>query len=119
AAGGLAILAWRAGVRTRAERWAVAISVAGLGLLAVSLAGPVTQGQHANLTVAALWMLVSAVIAAAVATPGAAAGLGAAAGVLYAAGDVGTKAAVSGGFHVWFVPALPAWPGLAVVRPPA
>ena len=43
------------------------------------------------------------------------AGLGTAAGILYAAGDVGTKAAVSGGFHVWFVPALLACHGLAFV----
>jgi enterochelin esterase-like enzyme len=115
AAGGLAILAALAGVRTRAERWAVAMSVAGLALLAVSLAGAVTGGQHANLTEAAVWMLVSAVIAAAVAVPGTAAGLGTTAGVLYAAGDVGTKAAVSGGFHFWFVPALLACHGLAFV----
>src|SRR5207244_183870 len=43
------------------------------------------------------------------------AGLGIAAGVLYAAGDVGTKAAVAGGFHVAFVPALLACHGLAFV----
>jgi enterochelin esterase-like enzyme len=47
--------------------------------------------------------------------PGTAAGLGSAAGILYAAGDVGTKAAVSGGFHIWFVPALLACHGLAFV----
>src|SRR5262249_18273862 len=34
---------------------------------------------------------------------------------LYAAGDVGTKAVVSGGFHVGFVPALLACHGLAFV----
>jgi enterochelin esterase-like enzyme len=115
AAGGLAILAALAGVRTRAEKLAVATSVAGLVLLAVSLVGTVTGTQHANLTEAAVWMLLSAVIAAVVATPGAAVGLGTAAGVLYAAGDVGTKAAVSGGFHFWFVPALLACHGLAFV----
>jgi S-formylglutathione hydrolase FrmB len=38
-----------------------------------------------------------------------------AAGVLYAAGDVGTKAALSGGLHVWFIPALLACHGLAFV----
>jgi hypothetical protein len=43
------------------------------------------------------------------------AGLGIAAGVLYAAGDVGTKAAVSGGLHLAFVPALLACHGLAFV----
>jgi len=46
-------------------------------------------------------------------SPGA--GLGAAAGVLYAAGDVGTKAAVAGGGRLAFVPALLACHGLAFV----
>jgi S-formylglutathione hydrolase FrmB len=115
AAGGLAILAALAGVRSRRERLAVATSVAGLVLLAVSLAGTVTSSRHANLTDAAVWMAASAVIAAVAASPATAAGLGTAAGILYAAGDVGTKAAVSGGFHVWFVPALLACHGLAFV----
>jgi len=35
--------------------------------------------------------------------------------VLYAAGDVGTKAAVLGGARLWFVPALLACHGLAFV----
>ena len=115
AAGGLAILAALAGVRSRREQLAVATSIAGLVLLAVSLAGSVTATRHANLRDAAVWMVVSAVVAAAVASPATAAGLGSAAGILYAAGDVGTKAAVSGGLHVWFVPALLACHGLAFV----
>jgi S-formylglutathione hydrolase FrmB len=115
AAGGLAILAALAGVRSRRERLAVATSVAGLVLLAVSLAGTVTGSQHANLRDAAIWMVASAVVAALAASPATAAGLGTAAGILYAAGDVGTKAAVSGGFHIWFVPALLACHGLAFV----
>jgi hypothetical protein len=115
AAGGLAILAALTGVRSRAERLAVATSVIGLVLLAVSLAGAVTGTHHANLTGAAIWMLASAALAAVVAGPATGAGLGTAAGVLYAAGDVGTKAAVSGGFHFWFVPALLACHGLAFV----
>jgi hypothetical protein len=115
AAGGLAILAALTGVRTRAERLAVATSVAGLALLAVSLAGSVTGSHHANLRDAAVWMLVSAAAAAVAAGAGTAAGLGTAAGILYAAGDVGTKAAVSGGVHFWFVPALLACHGLAFV----
>src|SRR5262249_14763382 len=101
--------------RSRRERLAVATSVAGLVLLAVSLAGTVTGSRHANLRDAALWMVASAVIAAVAATPATAAGLGTAAGILYAAGDVGTQAAASGGFHVWFVPALLACHGLAFV----
>src|SRR5207253_10145295 len=43
------------------------------------------------------------------------AGLGAAAGVLYAAGDVGTKAAVAGGGRLAFVPVLLVCHGLAFV----
>ncbi len=115
AAGGLAILAALAGVRSRRERLAVATSVAGLVLLAVSLAGTVTSTGNANLRGAAVWMVVSAVVAAVAASPATAAGLGTAAGILYSAGDVGTKAAVSGGFHIWFVPALLACHGLAFV----
>ena len=120
AAGGLAILAALAGVRSRRERLAVATSIAGLGLLAISLAGDVRPSQHASLRDAAIWMLASVALAALAAGPAAglitrAAGLGMAAGVLYAAGDVGTKAAVSGGFHPAFVPALLACHGLAFV----
>jgi Putative esterase len=120
AAGGLAVLAALAGVRSRRERLAVATSVAGLVLLAISLAGEARTSQHASLRDAALWMLASLALAAIAAGPTAsllnrAAGLGIAAGVLYAAGDVGTKAAVSGGFHPAFVPALLACHGLAFV----
>ena len=115
AAGGLAILAALAGVRSRAERIAVATSVSGLALLAVSLLGTVTGSQQANLRDAAVWMLVSAAAAAIAAGAGSAAALGTGAGVLYAAGDIGTKAALSGGFHFWFVPALLACHGLAFV----
>jgi len=120
AAGGLAGLAALAGVRSRRERFAVATSVAGLVLLAISLAGDVRPSHHANLRDAAVWMIVSVALAALAAGPAAnlvtrAAGLGMAAGILYAAGDVGTKAAVSGGFHPAFVPALLACHGLAFV----
>ena len=120
AAGGLAVLAALAGVRSRKERLAVATSIAGLVLLAVSLAGPVRTSQHASLGYAAIWMLASVALAAVAAGPASsvvtrAAGLGTAAGVLYAAGDVGTKAAVSAGFHPAFVPALLACHGLAFV----
>src|SRR5689334_18744922 len=60
-------------------------------------------------------MLVSAAAAAIAAGAGSAAALGTGAGVLYAAGDIGTKAALSGGFHFWFVPVLLACHGLAFV----
>lgn len=121
AAGGLAILALLAGTTSRRERAAVATSIAGLVLLAVSLVGSAGKTtHHASLRDAAVWMLVSGAVAALAAGPAAhlltrAAGLGTAAGVLYAAGDVGTKAAVSGGFHPAFVPALLVCHGLAFV----
>jgi enterochelin esterase-like enzyme len=119
-AGGLGILAALTGIRSRRERFAVLVSIAGLGLLAASLAGASTTGHHADLRYAAVWMLVSVAAAALSAGPAAdlfarGAGLGMAAGILYAAGDVGTKAAVSGGFHIAFVPALLACHGLAFV----
>src|SRR5205814_2530830 len=102
------------------EKAGVAVAAAGLGLLGLSLihtAAP--SGKGAWISVA-LWMAVS-VAAAAVAAGqlgvflAGGAGLGIAAGILYAAGDVGTKAAVAGGARLAFVPALLACHGLAFV----
>jgi len=63
-----------------------------------------------------VWMVVSvAVVPLLVRALPAGAGFGTAAGVLYAAGDVGTKAAVSGVARLWFVPALLTCHGLAFV----
>jgi enterochelin esterase-like enzyme len=119
-AGGLGVLAALTGVRSRRERLAVGIAIAGLALLGLSLAGSQEAAGHVSLVAAAVWMVASVALAGL--TAGAAAnviargaGLGIAAGVLYAAGDVGTKAAVTGGFHVAFVPALLACHGLAFV----
>ena len=119
-AGGLALLAALAGVRSRKERLAVMAAIAGLGLLGLSLAGGTAVAGHVTLRGAAVWMLASAAAAALAAGPGAnlfarGAGLGIAAGVMYAAGDIGTKAAVAKGFHPLFVPALLACHGLAFV----
>jgi putative esterase len=119
-AGGLALLAALAGVRSRKERLAVMAAIAGLGLLGLSLAGGTAVPGHVTLRGAAVWMLASAAAAALAAGPGAdlfarGAGLGIAAGVMYAAGDIGTKAAVAKGFHPLFVPALLACHGLAFV----
>jgi hypothetical protein len=119
-AGGLGVLAALTGVRSRRERLAVGTAIAGLALLGLSLAGSNETAGHASLAGAAIWMVASVVVAALAAGPAAnlvarGAGLGIAAGVLYAAGDVGTKAAVSGGFHIPFVPALLACHGLAFV----
>ena len=112
AAGGIALLALGGGRLRRLERAGVAAAVAGLALLAISLGGHTASGRGSAVAVA-LWMLASLVAAGGVAALRG--GLGTAAGVLYAAGDVGTKAAVLGGARLWFVPGLLACHGLAFV----
>jgi hypothetical protein len=117
----LALLVSRGGVALgRAERRGVAASVGGLLLLGLSLVGSGTASGHGSVAAVALWMAVSVAVAALAAGPAArrlaaGAGLGVAAGLLYAAGDVGTKAAVAGGARLWFVPGLLACHGLAFV----
>jgi hypothetical protein len=119
-AGGVAVLALLAGRLARAEKVAVAVAVGGLVLLGISLAGSSPSTSHGHWTSAAIWMAASVAAALAfVALPlrrlAGGAPYGIAAGVLYAAGDVGTKAAVSGGARLAFVPALLACHGLAFV----
>lgn len=124
-AGGIGLLALlvskTTGVRLTRREWSgVAVAVGGLALLGVSLAGHGSEGRHGSWVAVAAWLGASALAAAILAGPGAqglaaGAGLGAAAGVLYAAGDVGTKAAVAGGTALLFVPALLACHGLAFV----
>lgn len=118
----LAILVSRVGgVALGRREWrGVAVSVLGLGLLAASLAGHVQGGGRGTWGAVAVWIGVSAAAAAVAQGPLArllagGAGLGLAAGVLYAAGDVGTKAAVHGGAMLAFVPVLLACHGLAFV----
>lgn len=114
-AGGIGVLALGSGRLRGGERIGVGAALAGLLLLAVSLGGH-AAGTHGTAPAVAVWLVASA-CAALVATralPGGA-GLGTAAGVLYAAGDVGTKAAVTGGARLWFVPALLACHGVAFV----
>jgi hypothetical protein len=125
AAGGLGILAllvWLspgAARPGRREQAAVAVSVLGLVLLAVSLAG---QG-HTALTPSsgqvAVWLVGLAVaggVTAASTRIGlpAAVALGASAGIFYATGDVATKAAVAS-LGLLFVPVVLASHGLAFV----
>ena len=128
-AGGIGILALlvsRLGRVALARReWiGVGLSIGGLVLLGISLFGRGGNthpwGHQAAWWAVAAWMLVSALLAGLVAgplrsrlVPGA--GLGIGAGFLYAAGDVGTKAAVAGGARLAFVPALLAAHGLAFV----
>ncbi len=124
-AGGVGLLAllvrFGGGRLSGRERAAVAASVGGLLLLALSLPSgtghPVAPGWAAPLG----WVLVSLLLAALAAGPARAvlrpgAGLAVAAGLLYAAGDVATKAAV-GGTHpaMLFAALLPVCHGLAFV----
>jgi hypothetical protein len=94
--------------------------VTGLAVLAISLWGGSVVGGGWSRAAVAAWMAVSLVAAALLAFPAArllaaGAGLGLAAGTLYAAGDVGTKAAVAGGVAVLFVVPLLVCHGLAFV----
>ena len=96
------------------------VSILGLLLLAVSLAGGSTAGKVTSMTEVGGWILGSLLVAGIAAGPGSAllasgAGLGIAAGVLYAAGDVGTKAAVQGHGFLLFVPVVLACHGLAFI----
>jgi hypothetical protein len=105
-AGGIAVLAIGGPRLTRAERVGVGAALGGLLLLGLSL-GSHAASTHGKAAAVIVWMLASAGVAGATARllpPGA--GLGTAAGVLYAAGDVGTKAALAGGARLFFVPAL-------------
>src|SRR5437899_997309 len=123
AAGGiglLALLVWRvAGVELARLEWlGVGVAVAGLGLLALSLGGGHDRGRHGDWVAISVWLACAAALSGVAAVtrglaPGA--GLGAAAGLLYAAGDVGTKAAVGGGWRFAFVPVLLACHGGAFV----
>jgi hypothetical protein len=115
AAGGIGVLALGAGRLQRAERLGVGAALAGLLLLGLSLGAHQPSGRGSATAVIA-WMAASvAAVPLLVRVLPAGAGFGTAAGVLYASGDVGTKAAVAGGARLWFVPALLACHGLAFV----
>lgn len=122
-AGGIGVLALLVRFRgherlARGEALGVALAVGGLVLLAISLSGGAGEGRHASELAVGGWLAASAVVAAVLAGPAAArlaagAGLGIASGVLYASGDVATKAATTG--LLVFVPAILAAHGLAFV----
>ena len=116
-AGGIGVLVllvsrWGGVTLVRREWIGVAIAIAGLIMLGLSLVGGSAHaGSHGSWTAIALWLTASGAIAAVFGGPGgrlvvAGAGLGIGAGFLYAAGDVGTKAAVAGGWWALFVPAV-------------
>jgi hypothetical protein len=114
-AGGIAVLAVGGGRLRPQERVGVGSAVAGLVLLALSLGSHPAAGRATSTAVMA-WLagsLVAAAVVAVLLPPGA--GLGTAAGVLYAAGDVGTKAAVVGGRQLLFAPAVLGFHGMAFV----
>jgi hypothetical protein len=121
----LALLVWRlGGVPLSGREWVgVGLAIAGLALLAVSLAGAGTAhpfAARASWGGVAAWMAVSGGLAALFAGPfsrwlAGGAGLGIAAGFCYAAGDVGTKAAVGGGARLLFVLPLLAAHGLGFI----
>lgn len=113
-AGGIGVLAL-GGRLARHERVGVGAALAGLVLLAFSVGSHPPTGRGDAVHVA-LWIAVSAALAGTLAfTRTTAAALGTAAGVLYAAGDVATKAAVVGGARLGFAPVLLACHGLAFV----
>jgi hypothetical protein len=126
AAGGiglLAVLVQRStAVRLERREWAgVSCAVAGLALLGLSLAGGGGGGgRHGSAAAVGVWIAASLAAAGLFAGPLASrlvggAGFGVAAGLLYAAGDVATKAAVGGGTAVLFTVAVLGCHGLAFV----
>jgi hypothetical protein len=116
AAGGVGILAvmvsrYRNVPLTDLERVGVALSVAGLVLLGVSLAGAHGQGSNGSYLAVGVWLAASlaGALGAVRLLPrvvGGGPAYGIATGVLFAAGDVSTKAGVGGGGRLAFVAAL-------------
>src|SRR5438067_662949 len=116
AAGGIGILAFLssriAGVRlTRRELVGVGVAVVGLAFLGISLAGATGQGDEGVWEGIIGWIAASAGLAAlairyAPRLLGSAAAHGLAAGILFAAGDVVTKAVVTGGARMLLIPAM-------------
>jgi drug/metabolite transporter (DMT)-like permease len=122
-AGGIALLAVLARRRgdpmTRFQWSAVGVATIGLGLLAISLAGGVTHAHSTRPTGVAVWLAVLAGSAALASAGGLklapGASLGVAAGLLYASGDIATKAGTFGGAWALFFMAMLAAQGLAFV----
>jgi drug/metabolite transporter (DMT)-like permease len=115
-AGGIGILAFLSsrvsGVKlARRDLVGVAVAIVGLAFLGISLAGATGQGDEAVWVGIVIWIAASAALAYvavryAARFLGPAAAHGMAAGILLAAGDVVTKAVVSGGARVLFIPAM-------------
>ena len=113
-AGGVGVLALGSRL-TAFERVGVVAALGGLVLLGISV-GSHAPTSHGHVLWVAAWVGFSLLAAGVAARERpTAAGLGTAAGVLYAAGDVATKAAVGGGARLAFVPVLLLCHGLAFV----
>jgi hypothetical protein len=116
AAGGIGILAVltarMTGVPLSGREWgAVGLAVAGLALLGTSLAGAHEDGSDPGYLPVALWIAGSCAAAMLAvrllpALVGLGAAFGLATGLLFAAGDISTKAVVDGSGHVVFIAAL-------------
>jgi hypothetical protein len=122
AAGGIGVLALLVARTTGTaldarERFGVTIAIGGLALLGISLAGGSGHGESGSWLAVALWLGLSAAVAAALVASrlgrprGGAAALGVAAGVLFAGGDVATKVTVSGDAELAAAPAMIAFYG--------
>lgn len=124
-AGGIGVLALLvqrvARVRLARYEWlGVGLAIGGLALLGVSLMGGSKSGGQGHWTTVVLWVVITAAVASLAAGPARSAfapgaGLGVAAGLLFAAGDVATKAAVGGGARLSFIPLLLSCHGLGFV----
>lgn len=122
-AGGIGVLAALARRRgdpvTRFQSRAIVVAMLGLALLAVSLAGGTTNAHAAKPIEVIVWLVALGGCAALSSSSGlrlaAGASLGIAAGLLYAAGDIATKAVTFGGAWVFLLIAMLAAQGLAFV----
>jgi uncharacterized membrane protein len=122
-AGGIALLAVFAqralGQPLPRREWVgIGFAVVGLVFLAVSLAGGESPTKHGSWLAVAAWFALSGIAAALSIGPVApllasGAGLGLAAGLMYAAADVGTKAAWYGGLYLLLIAPVWACHGLA------
>ena len=122
-AGGIGVLAALARRRgdpvTRFHSRAIVVAMLGLALLAISLAGGTTNAHAAKPIDVIVWLVALGGCAALSSSSGlrlaAGASLGIAAGLLYAAGDIATKAVTFGGAWVFLLIAMLAAQGLAFV----
>jgi len=110
----LAVFAQRAsGERLPRREWiGIGLAIAGLVFLSISLADASTHAKHGSWFALGVWFVISGLGVlvflgpiAPLLAPGAAWGISA--GLMYAAADVGTKAAVGGG--LFLVVILPVW----------